>query len=61
MKWNIYFTIRSPDGTTEVPNNTNPVGSLNMASLLEMLRGNVDNIPFVKLEIIGLRIELKEN
>lgn len=52
-RFNIFFTLRGPGGTLEVPNKFNPVECANMASLLRQL---MDNLPSGLVETVGVRV-----
>jgi len=60
MKFNVWFTIRGPAGQVEAPNNTNPIESANLASLLSMLSTNLPS-PFGLAETVGIRVEAAED
>jgi len=58
-EWNIFFDLRGPNGTVRgVPNTTNPVECVNMASLLRKM---MDSLPTKvlgqDLEVVGLVIK----
>ena len=58
-KYNVYFTMCGPGGEKEVPNNTNPIACVNLASLLAKLATNLPGGNF-GLSCIGVRVEAAE-
>ena len=60
MKFNIWFTLRGPNGEVEAPNNTNPVDCENLASLLSGIANDLPT-PMGIVETVGVRIaEVKQ-
>jgi len=58
MKFNIYFTIAGPAGSTEAPNKYNPVGAASwedcLTQLAEMFPGEMTQF---NVRVVGVRIE----
>ena len=57
MKFNIFFTIKGPIATLDVPNNTNPVECADLMSLLTELAGKLPGNKSLGLEVVGVRVE----
>jgi len=58
MKFNIYFTIRGPGGTTEAPNKFNPVEAEDLRAALSILAVKLSEFKlYAGLEIIGVRVD----
>lgn len=58
--WDVYFIIRGPSGTAEVPNRSNPMERDTLASLLNELAGNLPHVPSLSVETAGIRVEPAE-
>jgi hypothetical protein len=56
MKFNIYFTVRGPGGTVEVPNKFNPVEAEDLRAALSLLSAKLPEFNF-DLEFIGVRVD----
>lgn len=58
--WDVYFIIRGPSGTAEVPNRSNPLERDTLATLLNELAGNLPHVPSLSVETVGIRVEPAE-
>lgn len=57
MRFNVFFTVKGPAGVIDAPNNTNPVGAADLASLLRLLADKLPNNSMLGIEVVGLRID----
>jgi len=57
MKWNVYVTIQGPEGTSEIPSNTNPIDAEDMQTLIRGLDLPTPQFLGIPLQYVGLRIE----
>jgi hypothetical protein len=56
MKFNVFFTIRGPARSLEVPESHNPTERQDLARLLSFLAVNLPNNPHLGIEVIGIRV-----
>lgn len=58
MKFNVYLTIKGPEGSIEAPVVGNPMECANLASLMVSLANNLPRSKALGTETVGIRIEL---